>query len=60
MRWIKGTVNGIYTEMREDGPWVLTDGEAMICPSCEAEMYEDELREELWHCPECGYSENRK
>ena len=32
----------------------------MNCPNCEAEMYEDELREELWHCPECGYKEHRK
>ena len=31
----------------------------MICPNCDAEMYEDEATEDLWHCPECGYSEHR-
>ena len=32
----------------------------MKCPNCEEEMYEDQWIKELWHCPECGYSENRK
>lgn len=31
----------------------------MDCPNCDAEMYEDDEIEDLWHCPECGYLERR-
>ncbi len=31
----------------------------MKCPNCDGEMYEDEAERHHWHCPECGYEEDR-
>jgi hypothetical protein len=31
----------------------------MKCPNCDAEMYQDDGADWIWHCPECGLVEER-
>lgn len=42
-RWIKGTYKGVYTVIREDGPWTLLDDRAplmpRVCPLEEADGF---------------------